>query len=102
LGAGFPCSSPSYNGTAPIDVSSGDQVRHRLSSAGNRGINQALHMMAVTQIPHPGTVGRQHYERRPAGDPAHTAACPLSRIFQPRGPLASGFRLAGDRAAWQK
>jgi hypothetical protein len=39
----------SYNGTAPIDVSSGDQVRHRLSRAGNRRINHALHMMAVTQ-----------------------------------------------------
>ena len=43
----------SYNGTAPIDVSSGDQVRHRLSRAGNRRINHALHMMAVTQIRYP-------------------------------------------------
>ena len=39
-----------YNGTAPIDVSSGEQVRQRLSRAGNRRINHALHMMAVTQI----------------------------------------------------
>jgi len=38
----------SYNGTAPIDASSGEQVRHRLSRAGNRRINHALHMMAVT------------------------------------------------------
>jgi transposase len=45
----------SYNGTAPIDVSSGEQVRHRLSRAGNRRINHALHMMAVTQIRYPGT-----------------------------------------------
>ena len=27
----------SYNGTAPIDVSSGDQIRHRLSRAGTGG-----------------------------------------------------------------
>jgi transposase len=45
----------SCNGTAPIDVSSGDQVRHRLSRAGNRRINHALHMMAVTQIRYPTT-----------------------------------------------
>jgi transposase len=54
----------SYNGTAPIDVSSGDQVRHRLSRAGNRRINHALHMMAVTQIRYPATPGRLYYERK--------------------------------------
>ena len=54
----------SYNGTAPIDVSSGDQIRHRLSRAGNRRINHALHMMAVTQIRYPGTDGRRYYERK--------------------------------------
>jgi transposase len=54
----------SYNGTAPIDASSGDQVRHRLSRAGNRRINHALHMMAVTQIRYPGTPGRLYYERK--------------------------------------
>jgi transposase len=43
----------SYNGTAPIDVSSGDQVRHRLSRARNRRINHALHTMAV---PHRGAM----------------------------------------------
>jgi transposase len=54
----------SYNGTAPIDVSSGDQIRHRLSRAGNRRINHALHMMAVTQIRYPATPGRLYYERK--------------------------------------
>jgi transposase len=51
--------SASCNGTAPTGVSSGDQVRHRLSRAGNRRINHALHMMAVTQIRYPGTDGRR-------------------------------------------
>jgi len=55
----------SYNGTAPIDASSGEQARHRLSRAGNRRINHALHMMAVTQIRYPHTHGRQYYERKP-------------------------------------
>jgi transposase len=54
----------SYNGTAPIDASSGEQVRHRLSRAGNRRLNHALHMMAVTQIRNPGTPGRIYYERK--------------------------------------
>ena len=54
----------SWNGTAPIDASSGDQVRHRLSRAGNRRINHALHMMAVTQIRYPATPGRTYYERK--------------------------------------
>jgi transposase len=47
----------SWNGTAPIDASSGDQQRHRLSRAGNRRINRALHIMAVVQLRH-DTEGR--------------------------------------------
>ena len=54
----------SYNGTAPIDVSSGEQVRHRLSRCGNRRLNHALHMMAVTQIRQPNSPGRGYYERK--------------------------------------
>jgi transposase len=55
----------SWNGTAPIDASSGDQVRHRLSRAGNRQINRALHIMAVVQLRHP-TEGRAYYDRKVA------------------------------------
>lgn len=39
----------SYSGTAPVEVSSGEVVRHRLSLAGNRHLNNALHMVAVCQ-----------------------------------------------------
>jgi transposase len=39
----------SYAGTAPVEASSGDVVRHRLSLAGNRKLNYALHMVAVCQ-----------------------------------------------------
>jgi transposase len=39
----------SYSGTAPVETSSGEVVRHRLSLAGNRHLNNALHMVAVCQ-----------------------------------------------------
>src|SRR4051812_16023237 len=40
----------SYCGVAPIEVSSGDVQRHRLSRAGDRQLNYALHVMAMAQI----------------------------------------------------
>ena len=51
-----------YNGTAPIEVSSGDRVIYRLSRRGNRQLNHAIHMAAVTQIRHHDTEGRAYYE----------------------------------------
>jgi transposase len=39
----------SYSGTAPLEASSGEVVRHRLSLLGNRHLNYALHMVAVCQ-----------------------------------------------------
>jgi hypothetical protein len=56
----------SWNGTAPLDASSGEQTRHRLSRAGNRRINRALHIMAIVQLRHPTTDGRRYYDRRVA------------------------------------
>jgi transposase len=56
----------SWNGTAPLDASSGDQTRHRLSRAGNRRINRTLHIMAVVQLRHATTDGRRYYDRRVA------------------------------------
>ena len=53
----------SYAGTAPIDVSSGDQETHRLSRRGNRQLNAAIHVAAVTQARDPGP-GRDHYRRK--------------------------------------
>ncbi len=40
----------SWTGTAPLDASSGEQNRHRLSRAGNRRMNHMLHIAATTQI----------------------------------------------------
>lgn len=56
----------SWNGTAPLDASSGAQQRHRLSRAGNRRINRTLHIMAVVQLCHP-IMGREFYDTRKAG-----------------------------------
>jgi len=55
----------SWTGTAPIDASSGDHVRHRLSRAGNRQINRVLHIMATVQLRNPG-IGRDYYDRKKA------------------------------------
>jgi transposase len=38
-----------HNGTAPTPVWSGNTDRHRLSRAGNRQLNAAIHRVALTQ-----------------------------------------------------
>lgn len=55
----------SWTGTAPIDASSGDVVRHRLSRKGNRQINRTLHIMATVQLRN-ATEGRAYYDRKKA------------------------------------
>jgi transposase len=55
----------SWTGTAPVDASSGDNTRQRLSRGGNRQINRALHMMAVVQLRN-ATEGRAYYDRKVA------------------------------------
>ena len=52
-----------YNGTAPIEASSGPKPRHRLNPRGNRQLNHALHIAAVTQIRN-NTPGRAYYLRK--------------------------------------
>ncbi|WP_159929225.1 IS110 family transposase [Rhodococcus sp. WAY2] len=63
----------SYTGTAPIEASSGDVVRHRLSRAGDRQLNCALHTMAITQIRR-DTPGRAYYQRKRAAGKSHREA----------------------------
>jgi len=55
-----------YTGTAPIEFSSGGRIVHRLSRRGNRRLNHALHMAAVTQIRHAHSPGRGYYDRKRA------------------------------------
>jgi transposase len=53
-----------YNGTAPIEVSSGPRKIYRLSRRGNRRLNHVIHMAAVTQIRYRHSDGRAYYERK--------------------------------------
>jgi transposase len=53
----------SWTGTAPLDASSGEQIRHRLSRAGNRKINHMLHIAAASQV-RLDTEGRAYYRRK--------------------------------------
>jgi transposase len=55
-----------YNGTAPVERSSGGRVVHRVSRRGNRRLNHALHMVAICQIRHPHSDGRAYFERKVA------------------------------------
>lgn len=55
-----------YNGTAPVERSSGGRVVHRLSQRGNRRLNHAIHLAVMCQIRQTDSEGRRYYERRVA------------------------------------
>ena len=63
----FPSKShfASHAGAAPVEASSGEVVRHRLSRGGDRQLNYALHMIAICQIAQ-DTRGRAYYRRKVA------------------------------------
>jgi len=52
------------NGTAPVEVSSGGRTVHRLSLRGNRRLNHAIHMAAITQLRYKHSDGRGYYDRK--------------------------------------
>jgi transposase len=64
--SGFPSRDhfASYDGTAPVEVSSGGRKIYRLSRRGNRRINHAIHMAAVTQIRCRHSKGRACYDKK--------------------------------------
>ena len=64
----------SYNGTAPVEVSSGNRKIHRLSLRGNRRINHAIHMAAITQLRHKHSEGRAYYDKKVAEGKTHKEA----------------------------
>jgi len=53
-----------YAGTAPIEASSGPRTVFRLSRRGNRQLNHAIHMAAVTQIRNRDSDGYIYYHRK--------------------------------------
>ena len=68
-----PAAFASYCGVAPIEVSSGDVQRHRLSRSGDRQLNYALHVMAITQIRYESP-GKTYYQRKRAAGKSHREA----------------------------
>jgi transposase len=85
----------SWNGTAPLDASSGDRVRHRLSRAGNRRVNHVLYIAAIVQVRH-DTPGRAYYRRKLAEGktPLEALRCLRRRISD-----AVYRQLVADQAA---
>jgi len=71
----------SWTGTAPLDASSGEHNRHRLSRAGNRRMNHMIHVAAVTQL-RLDTEGRAYYRRKRAENkkPLEAIRCLKRRI----------------------
>ena len=63
-----------YNGTAPVEVSSGNRKTHRLSLRGNRRINHAIHMAAITQLRHKHSEGRAYYDKKVTEGKTHKEA----------------------------
>ena len=53
-----------FNGTAPVEVSSGNRKTYRLSRRGNRNRNHAIHLAAITQISHRHSEGGSFYDRK--------------------------------------
>jgi transposase len=84
----------SWNGTAPIDASSGDQVRHRLSRAGNRQINRVLHIMAVVQLRHRNSEGRARTHRPPSWHPLTAQILPHTPRVDPAYPTSAAAHRA--------
>ena len=52
-----------YNATAPIEASSGPRPKHRLNPRGNRKLNHAIHIAAISQLRY-DSEGRAYYERK--------------------------------------
>jgi transposase len=63
-----------YNGTAPVEVSSGGRITGRLSLRGNRRASHAIHMAAITQIRNRHSDGRGYYDRKIAEGKTHKEA----------------------------
>jgi len=53
-----------YAGVAPIEVASGERTRHRLSRSGDRQLNSAIHLIAVTQVRMRSSIGRRYFDSK--------------------------------------
>lgn len=53
-----------YAGVAPIEIASGVHTRHRLSRSGDRRLNSAIHLIAVTQVRMRNSIGRTYFDKK--------------------------------------
>ena len=67
------------NGSAPLRASSGNIVRHRLNRGGNRRLNRALHIMAITLLRCDETTKAYVRRRRAEGKTKREAMRALKR-----------------------
>jgi transposase len=72
----FPSASAfaTYAGVAPIEVASGERARHRLPRGGDRQLNLALHLIALTQVRMRASQGRAYYDAKIAAGKTHNEA----------------------------
>jgi transposase len=72
----FPSASAfaTYAGVAPIEVASGERARHRLPRGGDRQLNLALHLTALTQVRMRTSQGRASYDTKIAAGTTHNEA----------------------------
>lgn len=64
----------SYAGVAPVEVASADRARHRLPRGGDRQLNLALHIAALTQVRMRGSTGRAYYDNKIEAGKTHNEA----------------------------
>ena len=79
-------------------MSSGGRKVYRLSLRGNRRLNHAIHMVAITQIRHKHSEGRAYYDKKIAAGKTHKEALrcltrPISDAIYAR--LRADARAAG-------
>ena len=67
------------SGCAPIPVSSGRTDRHRLDPGGNRQLNHAFHMLALTKIRHDPPTAVYFAKQRRNGKSSRAAIRSLKR-----------------------
>jgi transposase len=61
-------------GVAPVEVASAHRARHRLPRGGDRQLNLALHIVALTQVRMRGSRGRAYYDAKIAAGKTHNEA----------------------------
>lgn len=69
-----PAAFASYAGVAPVEIASAEQARHRLPRGGDRQLNLALHIVALSQVRMRASLGRAYYDKKIAEGKTHNEA----------------------------